>query len=304
MSTPLILAIALVLDAIFGEPQWLWRRLPHPAVLMGRLVAAFDRRLNRPAAGRGAGVVVLLCLVAVAGLVGLALSMLGGLVTCILVAILLAQRSLVDHVAAVAQGLQSSLGDGRCAVAMIVSRDTAQMDEPAIVRAAYESAAENLSDGVIAPAFWFLIGGLPGILIYKMVNTADSMIGYRTPQYEAFGWAAARFDDLLNWIPARLTAVIIVVAYRRFGDWPAIVADARRHKSPNAGWPEAAAARALDIALAGPRVYDGKKQELAWVYAEGRQSVSGSEIPSVIKLLWICWAVVLLSVMMMAILVR
>ena len=297
MSTPLVLSVALMLDAVLGEPRWLWQRLPHPAVLMGQLVAALDQRMNRPTSGRGAGILALLCLVTVAGSTGYALSMLGAVVECVLVAILLAQRSLVDHVAAVATALQTSLEEGRRTVAMIVSRDTAQMDEPAIVRAAYESAAENLSDGVIAPAFWFLIGGLPGILIYKMVNTADSMIGYRTPRYAAFGWAAARFDDLLNWLPARMTAVFIVVAYGRFGDWPAIVADAKRHKSPNAGWPEAAAARALDIALAGPRVYDGKKQDLAWVNAEGRQTVSGTEISSVIKLLWICWAIVLLSVM-------
>ena len=172
-----ILALAMGLDAWLGEPDWLWSRLPHPAVLMGRAVAALDRWLNTGAARRAKGIAALALLIAAAGSLGWLLTLGGPLVVVPAAAILLAQRSLVDHVRAVADGLRIGIPDGRAAVAMIVSRDTADMDAPRIARSAIESAAENLSDGVIAPAFWLLVGGLPGLLIYKVVNTADSMIG-------------------------------------------------------------------------------------------------------------------------------
>ncbi|MGV6847886.1 MAG: cobalamin biosynthesis protein CobD/CbiB, partial [Marinibacterium sp.] len=184
----------------------------------------------------------------------------------------------------------------RRAVAQIVSRDTGEMDPPAIARSAIESAAENLSDGVVAPAFWFLIAGLPGILIYKMVNTADSMIGYRTPRYADFGWAAARTDDLLNLIPARLTAILIALTHGVF-DWRAIARDAGRHRSPNAGWPEAALARALNIALAGPRSYDGQIRELAWVNPEGQRDIGPDAVDGAIAGLWRAWALMLALVL-------
>ena len=176
---------------------------------------------------------------------------------------------------------------------MIVSRDTAAMDGPAVARSAIESAAENLSDGVIAPAFWFLIGGLPGLLIYKFVNTADSMIGYRTPRHEQFGWAAARMDDLLNLVPARLTALFIALPAGAVGQWRLIRSDAAQHKSPNAGWPEAAMARAIDVALAGPRTYDGVTQQFAWVHSAGSRNIGPIEIDAAITRLWHAWAVML-----------
>ncbi|NKX42641.1 cobalamin biosynthesis protein, partial [Rhodobacteraceae bacterium R_SAG2] len=178
MSTAAILALAMLLDAALGEPDWLWRRLPHPAVLMGRLIGWGDRRLNHGQASRAKGVALLLALMIGAALLGWALSLFGPLIEIILAAILLAQRSLVEHLRAVADGLRQSLPAGRRAVAMIVSRDTAAMPADAVARSAIESGAENLSDGIIAPAFWFLLGGLPGLLVYKIVNTADSMIGY------------------------------------------------------------------------------------------------------------------------------
>ena len=253
MSTGAILALAMLLDAALGEPEWLWRRLPHPAVLMGRLIGWGDRRLNHGQARRAKGVALLLSLMIGAALLGWALSLLGPIIEIIIAAILLAQRSLVEHLRAVADGLRQSLPAGRRAVAMIVSRDTAEMTEDAVARSAIESGAENLSDGIIAPALWFLLAGLPGLLVYKIVNTADSMIGYRTPRYADFGWAAARMDDLLNLVPARLTALLIALPGGVLHHWRDIRADAALHRSPNAGWPEAAMARAIGVALAGPR---------------------------------------------------
>ena len=295
-----VLAAAMLLDAALGEPRWLWSRLPHPAVLMGRLIGAMDRRFNQGPARRAKGIATIAALVAGAGALGLALAQIGPLAEVILAAILLAQRSLVDHVRAVADGLRLGTGEGRAMVARIVSRDTAAMEPPDIARAAIESAAENLSDGVIAPAFWFLVAGLPGILVYKAVNTADSMIGYRTPRHEAFGWAAARLDDVLNLAPARLTALLIWAVGGARGDRAAIVADARRHKSPNAGWPEAAMARALGVALAGPRFYDGTRRDYPFVNAPARRDVGTDDIDRAVAILWRTWGAALALVLLIA----
>ncbi|MDP5349600.1 MAG: cobalamin biosynthesis protein, partial [Paracoccaceae bacterium] len=224
------LILAMLLDAWLGEPRWLWSRLPHPAVLMGRLIGWADARFNQGGARRLKGA----CVMAALGLgalgLGAALASFGPVVEVIVAAILIAQRSLVDHVQAVADGLRRGLAAGRGAVAMIVSRDTGAMDDSAVARAAIESAAENMSDGVVAPLFWFAVAGLPGLILYKITNTADSMIGYRTPRHEAFGWAAARFDDLLNLLPARGTALLIALTQGGWRDWRGIVADARLHR--------------------------------------------------------------------------
>ena len=289
MSTAAILALALILDAVFGEPRWLWDRLPHPAVLMGRLVKALDERLNSGAARRSKGVMAVLVLVGSGLLLGWLLSLFGPVVEILVAAILIAQRSLIDHLIAVVHGLRGGVQGGRNAVAMIVSRDTADMTGPQVARSAIESGAENMSDGVIAPAFWVLLGGLPGLIVYKMVNTADSMIGYRTERYEEFGWAAARFDDLLNLIPARLTAVLMALAGGVMRDWPSIAADARQHRSPNAGWPEAAMARALQVALAGPRSYDGEMRHFPWVNESGAKSADAHAIRRCTEMLWTTW---------------
>ncbi|MEO0937877.1 MAG: adenosylcobinamide-phosphate synthase CbiB [Pseudomonadota bacterium] len=288
------LVLAMLLDAALGEPKWLWSRLPHPAVLMGRAVQALEERLNDRTVARGA--LALAALVLAAGLIGWVLSFGGPVVEVLVAAILLAQRSLVTHVRAVADELRLSVASGRRAVAMIVSRDVRSADGPAISRAAIESAAENLSDGVIAPAFWFAVAGLPGIVIYKVVNTADSMIGYRNDRYEAFGKAAARADDVLNWIPARLTAGFIALV-GVVADLPGIAADARRHRSPNAGWPEAAMARALNVALAGPRSYDGTVQDLAWVHPEGAREIGPPQIDAAVLMLWKAWGAALALVL-------
>lgn len=286
------LILAMLLDAWAGEPRWLWSRLPHPAVLMGRLIGWADARFNQGAARRIKGLAVMTVLGLGALALGAALASLGPVVEVIVAAILIAQRSLVEHVQAVAEGLRHGLPEGRRAVAMIVSRDTGAMDESAVARAAIESAAENMSDGVVAPLFWFAVAGLPGLLLYKITNTADSMIGYRTPRHEAFGWAAARFDDLLNLLPARGTAALIALTQGGLRDWRGIVADARLHRSPNAGWPEAAMARALGIALSGPRAYDGQMQAFPFVNAAGRKPLLAQDITGAVRVLWAVWAAV------------
>jgi adenosylcobinamide-phosphate synthase len=290
MTAP-ILALALILDALFGEPDWLWRRLPHPATLMGRVIAALDRRYNRPPAARMAGVLITAGLVLLAGLLGWLIHLIPdrGLLEILTVAILLAQRSLVDHVRAVATALRRSLPEGRAAVAMIVGRDTAPMRAPDVARAAIESGAENLSDGVVAPAFWYLVGGLPGILIYKFINTADSMVGHLTPRHRDFGWAPARLDDLLNLIPARLTAALILLTHLWLDPRPTL-RDAPKHRSPNAGWPESALAPILNVSLAGPRSYDGQMKDFPWVWPEGRRDPGPDDIDAAARALWRVWA--------------
>ncbi|WP_297780049.1 adenosylcobinamide-phosphate synthase CbiB [uncultured Roseovarius sp.] len=279
----------MLLDAALGEPRLLWDRVPHPAVLMGRAVGWCDRVLNRGALRRARGVAAMAGLGLLALGLGWALAQAGPVVEVIVAAIVLAQRSLVDHVAAVARDLRISLGDGRRAVAQIVGRDTGAMEASDVARGAIESAAENLSDGVIAPAFWFLIGGLPGLLLYKITNTADSMIGYRTPRHEAFGWAAARFDDLLNLVPARLTAGLILATHGIWSQWDQVAQEARHHRSPNAGWPEAAMARALGVALSGPRSYHGTRQEFPYVNADGQRDIGAVEIEAACRALWRTW---------------
>lgn len=292
--------LALLLDALFGEPRWLWERAPHPAVLMGRAVGWADRRFNTGAQRKARGAAVIVALALGAALLGAALAEIGWLVEAVAAAILLAQRSLVEHVRAVAQGLSQSLADGRRAVAMIVGRDTASMDRPAVARAAIESGAENLSDGVIAPLFWLFLGGLPGMMAYKMVNTADSMIGYRTPRHAEFGWASARLDDVLNWVPARLTALLLLIGLPR-SRWRGLRAEARLHRSPNAGWPEAAMARALGVALSGPRSYDGQMQDFPWVYPAGSRTPGPAEIEAACDWLWRAWLWGLLAAVIIAV---
>jgi adenosylcobinamide-phosphate synthase len=297
----MILIVALLLDAAFGEPRWLWDRLPHPAVLMGRLVGWCDRRFNRNGDLKLKGTLTAAGLV----LTGLALGAVirlipdHGVLEALTVAILVAQKSLVEHVRAVATALRRSIPEGRNAVAMIVGRDTAQMTGPDISRAAIESAAENLSDGVVAPVFWYLILGLPGILAYKLINTADSMIGHLTPRYKDFGWASARLDDVLNLIPARLTALLIALTHGWLDPSP-ILRDAPKHRSPNAGWPESALAPVLNVALSGPRSYNGLRKDYPWVWPEGRRDPGPDDIDAAANALWRVWAALLAVAVLLA----
>jgi adenosylcobinamide-phosphate synthase len=269
---------------------------------MGRAVGFADARLNQGTQRRAKGVLAMVLLGLLAAALGWLIHLIPdfGVIEVIVAAILLAQKSLVQHVRAVGDALRLSLPGGRQAVSMIVGRDTAALDQPAVSRAAIESAAENLSDGVIAPAFWFLIAGLPGLMLYKITNTADSMIGHRTPRHEQFGWAAARFDDLLNLIPARLTALLIGLTHG-WADPRPILRDAPLHRSPNAGWPEAAMAVVLNIALSGPRAYHGEMRDYPWVWPEGRRDAGPDDIDAACSALWRAWGAMLALTAMIAV---
>ena len=297
---------ALAADALLGEPAWLYRRVPHPAVLIGRAVAALERRLLDPGAGfasrRLAGVALIAVLAGAAWALGATLQGLahrlpgGWLLEGLAMSTLLAQRSLVQHVAEVAAGLRSGLAEGRRAVALIVGRDPERLDDAGVGRAAVESLAENLSDGVVAPLLWGILLGLPGMLAYKAINTADSMIGHRDERYLAFGWASARLDDLVNLAPSRLTGALLCL----LGGSPgragaAMVRDAPRHRSPNAGWPEAAMAASLGVRLAGPRSYAGVTIEDGWM-GDGRAEVGPADIEGALRLAWRVWALLAAAV--------
>jgi len=269
---------ALLLEAAFGYPQVLYRVIRHPVMWVGAWIGWLDRNLNN--ASRRNGVVAVCLFVAFAVVPTLWLPWPLGL---LLSAALLAQRSLWEHVAAVADGLDRGLPEGRRAVARIVGRDPESLDGHAVARAAIESLAENFSDGVVAPAFWCAVLGAPGIAAYKAINTADSMIGHRTPRHAAFGWAAARLDDLVNLPASRLAAMWVVLAAAAHPATSARTAlqavwrDARHHRSPNAGWPEAAMAGALGLRLAGPRVYGAVRVEDGWM-GSGRMEATAADI--------------------------
>jgi adenosylcobinamide-phosphate synthase len=290
-----MLAAALILDALVGEPPALWSRMPHPAVLFGRLVGWLDRRLNAgPERGRnGALAVLALLLVTLPVPLVIAALPFGWPLEILGAAILLAHRSLVDHVGAVAGALDRSLAGGRDAVARIVGRDPQSLDRAGVARAAIESAAENFSDGVVAPAFWFALGGLPGIVLYKAVNTADSMIGHRSPRYLEFGRAAARLDDALSWVPARLAGLLICLAGLSPGAVRSMWRDARLHRSPNAGWPESAMAAVLGLALAGPRIYGGVLTDDPYLNAGGSRDAMPDDIRRAVALVWRAWGLLL-----------
>ena len=287
MAEPVALA-ALALDAALGWPRALYRRIGHPVGLFARIIDACEARWNRPgrsfAARRALGILTLVILLLVAGGLGWAAQqgLLGtfGRWSWIGVAILawpaLAQRSLFHHVRAVGDQIDAGdLSGARAAVGLIVGRDTETLDEAGVARAAIESLAESFCDGVAAPLFWLLLLGLPGVWAYKAVNTADSLIGHKEERWRAFGWAAARFDDLANWIPARLAGGMICLAGG--GGWRILRRDARKHASPNAGWPEAAMAGALGLRLAGPIAYDGVMHDKSWI-GDGTSDAGGAEI--------------------------
>ncbi|WP_245580287.1 adenosylcobinamide-phosphate synthase CbiB [Niveispirillum irakense] len=318
-SLPLaiLLSLALLLEALAGYPDPLYRAIRHPVVWIGAVISALDRHLNQPdqapARRRAAGIVSVVILVGGAVAIGISLQALvlallpgwpGMVLLALLASSLLAQRSLYRFVAAVPAGLRKGgLTGGRQAVAHIVGRDPESLDEAGVSRAAIESLAENFSDGVVAPAFWLAVGGLPGILAYKAINTADSMIGHRTPRHEAFGWAAARLDDLVNLPASRLTALLLAGAacMTRGASAAAALAavrrDARHHRSPNAGWPEAAMAGALGLRLAGPRRYAGHVVDDHWM-GDGRADAGATDIEKALRLyvrsLGLLWLLALL----------
>lgn len=270
MAEPVALA-ALALDAAIGWPGWLYRKVGHPVGLFARLIEGCERAWNRPDLGdtarRTLGVATMVLLIGVvAGCAWLVQWALRGhwIVVGLLACPALAQRSLHDHVRPIAEALErGDLPAARRAVGMIVGRDTGALDEAGVSRAAVESLSESFCDGVAAPLFWLLVGGLPGVWAYKAINTADSLIGHREERWRAFGWAAARVDDVANLLPARLGGILICLAGR--GGWCTMWRDARLHVSPNAGWTEAAMAGALGLRLAGPVSYDGVVLEKPWI---------------------------------------
>jgi adenosylcobinamide-phosphate synthase len=304
MHDPLfILLLALILDWYFGEPVALWSRLSHPIVLFGKAVSFIDKRFNyakdKPETQYKKGAISISLLLGSALMGAFLLEwfigflwIFGFLLELFIVFVLLAQKSLAEHVEAVAQGLkEDGLKGGRKAVAMIVGRDPSSLDKQGVSRAAIESLAENFSDGVVAPAFWYAVFGLPGIIVYKMINTADSMIAYRNEKYLWFGRVAAQIDDLANWLPARISAVLIALGAGMLNGMNAfknamIVAlrDSGLHRSPNAGWPEAAMAGGADIALGGPRIYPEETVQQAYLNSSGKRDLGVKDIKQAIQI--------------------
>lgn len=302
ISTLSALLLALVLDWFVGEPKALWQRMPHPVVAAGKLIDWLDWTFNREedavSARLRAGAVAFAGLVIAAIIAGMLieglLALLGPVAWIgegVVASVLIAQKSMRDHVNAVVSALrEDGLEAGRKAVSQIVGRDPAVLDRPGVARASIESLAENFSDGVVAPAFWFAIGGLPGLFAYKMINTADSMIGHRSERHEQFGKVSAIADDIANWVPARLSAGLIAAAAGVAGRSAAAKAfvtafgDAGLHRSPNAGWPEAAMAGALNVQLGGPRIYRGETVAQAHLNSSGRPVEGAVDISRALQL--------------------
>ena len=298
-NIPIVL-LALAMDAMIGDPNWLYRKIPHPIAAIGCMMNQLDLFLNRPQVKNPTkkilGVLFIIIALSVAGIIGwgmqtgLKLMEFGQLLEAILVSIFLAQNSLYRHVRNVAQALVSDgLDAARLSVSHIVGRDPATLDDSGVCRASIESLSENFSDGVIAPVFWYLITGIPGILMYKTLNTADSMVGHLSPKYRYFGWASARLDDVANFIPARLTALLIfltaliIPSTKGFKSLRSCLTYANLHRSTNAGWPEAAMAGALDIRIAGPRVYNGIVVNDPWM-GDGNPNLRTNDINRALKL--------------------
>ncbi|MDG1216684.1 MAG: adenosylcobinamide-phosphate synthase CbiB [Amylibacter sp.] len=298
MNTLQILLIALLLDFIIGDPDKIWKKIPHPAVLMGKLIYWFDHNYNFGSALKLKGILTITCISLIAFLVGQLVQSLPdyGVIELLITTILLAHNSLIKHVKDVYTGLGKSLREGRNAVACIVGRQTKDLDESNVSRAAVESAAENFSDAVVAPIFWYLALGLPGLLVYKMTNTADSMIGYKSEKYLLFGYGAAKFDDFLNWVPARICGTLMCVAYFSKADFSVMHNDAKLHASPNAGWPEAAMASILNVALAGPRIYHNKMTDDKFINSSGRHDMNKTDIIYAIKVLNRSWFILLIMI--------
>jgi adenosylcobinamide-phosphate synthase len=292
MSVELAL-LAMLIELGIGYPEPVLHAIGHPVTWIGALIGGFDRSLNRDAAApmrRGAGLVTIAVVLGITGTIAFVIQHqllrlpFGIFALAIVASSMIAQRSLYRHVANVAAALEKQdLGSGRAAVSHIVGRDTAALDSAGVARAAIESLAENFSDAIVAPVFWMVIAGLPGAALYKAINTADSMIGHRTPRYAAFGWAAARLDDLVNLPASRLAALLLfgAAALQKNGRlaeaWRAVVRDAARHRSPNAGYPEAAMAGALGLSLAGPRRYAGVTVDDAMM-GDGRRDADARDV--------------------------
>ena len=299
-NTLTILIIAILIDLIVGDPNWLWKWTGHPVAFFAKFIDACENlRVNSisPTADKVSGFIVIITLTLISIFVGFILinllseSLIGILVCTIIASIFIAQKDLYVHVKQVYRALsKKNLSESRDCVAKIVGRDTTQLDESGVARAAIESTAENISDGIVAPVFWCILFGLPGLLAYKAINTADSIIGYKNEKYKNFGWATARLDDLVNYIPSRLSGLLIsacapIVHGRIRSAISTMFKDASKHNSPNAGWPEASMAGILGIALAGPRIYPTHQEDGDWINAIGRKEVDSNDVKNALKIL-------------------
>lgn len=317
MDWPLLVfgraAVALIIERFTGYPQAIHRHVSHPVVWIGKLIDYLDQRLNKPGVspweGRMRGVAALALLIAAAFVPAYIVAdilsgwRIGWFIEVLLATTLIAQKSLKDHVLDVHAALGRSLPEARRSVSMIVGRDPSQLDESGISRAALESLAENSSDGIVAPVLWYALLGLPGIVVYKAINTADSMIGHKNEKYQWFGWASARLDDLVNLPASRLTGLLFAACRpSRFKEIVAVMRrDAPKHQSPNAGWPEAAMAAALGLRFGGPRSYQGEVVELPWM-GDGRSTLNRADIKNGIKLMRNAMLLLALSLLFVAIL--
>jgi adenosylcobinamide-phosphate synthase len=311
-------ALALALERLAGYPDGLYQRIGHPVTWMGALLTRLETRLNRPAAprteGRLRGAAALAVLLAASIVPAWLIANLlarwpgGWVVEAVLATAFIAQKSMGDHVRDVYRGLGQSLAEGRRKVSLIVGRDPAHLDESGVTRAALESLAENTSDGIVAPALWYALLGFPGLVAYKAINTADSMIGHKSERYLQFGWAAARLDDLVNLPASRLSGLLFCAAAGWRHSETARQAfrlmrrAAPRHVSPNAGWPEAALAAGLGLRLGGPRSYGGRLVDLAWM-GEGRETLRRDDILAGLtlykRLLWQLLALAVLGALIL-----
>lgn len=275
------LILGWILDLVFGDPA----RLPHPVVAFGKWIAMLERRLNKGSRRRAKGAAVAVVSIALTFGITYAILNVSGIISGILSVVLiffcLAGTTLRREVRMVFKALDRSLDDGRSQVSRIVGRDTSALSAQEVRTAALETLAENLSDGVVAPLFWLCLLGVPGMMAYKMVNTLDSMIGYRTERYKDFGCWAARIDDIANWLPARITAFAIVIAGWGYsllkrqrtslaGLTAFVMSNGPRHASPNSGWPEAALAATLDCRFGGPHLYFGTLVEKPFIGSNPR----------------------------------
>jgi adenosylcobinamide-phosphate synthase len=319
-TTLFVLLAALAIDGAFGYPQPLYRAIGHPVTWIGALIDKLDDALNRDdlsaVARRGLGIVALITVVAISAAIAwliertLAGSWLGAIILAFLASTLIASRSLYEHIRDVAHALDTQgLEAGRRAVGRVVGRNPQTLDEHGVARASIESLAENASDGIAAPVFWFVVLGLPGLAAYKAINTADSMIGHRTPRHEAFGWAAARLDDLVNLPASRLTGLFfsaaawIVPGASARNAWRAMFRDASRHRSPNAGWPESAMAGALGLKLNGPKVYGETRVEDAYM-GDGRRDATAADIYRALRVASTAWGLMIAIILITALSVR
>ena len=298
-----IVLLSLLIDAVIGDPKRIYRYIPHPVIWIGCMVQYWDTSWNKTTftvktryilgGGMILGVSTITCSFAylLESIIGdmFGYSVMGVVILAGMMSIFMAQRSLYEHVLAVVKALEDeNMISARRKLAMIVGRNTENLDQREIVRATVESCSENFCDGVVAPVFWSLLLGLPGLVLYKTVNTCDSMVGYRGSRYGAFGWTSARVDDLLNWIPARISAVILFLSMyqaKRNYHWQDIIHDASQHSSPNAGWPEATAAYVLDLTLGGPKYYGTERIDLPWINAKGSQNPLPSDIYRVLSMI-------------------